>query len=75
MELACVLEEATKEVGFRPLKAKQQEALEAFVFGRDTFVALPTDMANQLFMLFYQVCMTKFKVYTALSLKCHLMSI
>ena len=26
----------------RPLKAKQQEALEVFVSGRDIFVALPT---------------------------------
>ena len=38
MELACALEEA--DLG--PLKAKQQEALEVFVSGRDTFVALPT---------------------------------
>ena len=42
MELACALEEAVKEAGFWPLKAKQREALEAFVSGRDTFVALPT---------------------------------
>ena len=42
MELACALEEAVKEADLGPLKAKQQEALKAFVSGRDTFVALPT---------------------------------
>ena len=42
VELTCTLEEAAKEAGFGPLKAKQQEALEAFVFGRDIFVALLT---------------------------------
>ena len=42
MELACVLEEAVKEAGFESLKAEQQKVLEAFVSGKDTFVALPT---------------------------------
>ena len=42
MELARVLEEAVKEAGFESLKAEQQKALEAFVSGKDTFVALPT---------------------------------
>ena len=34
MELPCVLEEAVKTAGFGPLKAKQQEALVAFVSGK-----------------------------------------
>lgn len=42
MELPHFLEEAVKNAGFRPLKAKQQEALVAFVSGKDMFVALPT---------------------------------
>ena len=36
------VEESVREAGYGPLKVKQQEALEAFVFGKDTFVALPT---------------------------------
>ena len=42
MELRRALEESVNDTGFGPLKAKQQEALEAFVSGKDTFVALPT---------------------------------
>ena len=36
------MEEVVNEAGFGPIKAKQQEALEAFVSGRGTFVALST---------------------------------
>ena len=36
------LAEATKEVGLVSLKAKQVEAMEAFVNGKDVFVSLPT---------------------------------
>ena len=42
MELAHALEELVKEAGFASLKTKQQEALGAFISGKDTFVALPT---------------------------------
>ena len=42
MELARALEESVREAGFAPLKVKQQEALKAFISGKDTFVALPT---------------------------------
>ena len=41
-ELRRVVEESVDTIGFGPLKAKQQEALEAFLSGKDTFVALPT---------------------------------
>ena len=42
MELARALEEAVREAGFESLKAEQQQALQAFVSGKDIFVALPT---------------------------------
>ena len=42
MEFQRAVEESVREAGYSPLKVKQQEALEAFVSGKDTFVALPT---------------------------------
>ena len=42
MELTLALEEAVKDAGFGVLKPKQEEALKAFVSGKDTFVVLPT---------------------------------
>ena len=41
-EIRRLVEESVDTIGFGPLKAKQQEALEAFLSGKDTFVALPT---------------------------------
>ena len=61
MELACALEEATKEAGFWPLKAKQREALEAFVSGRDTFVSLPTGYGKS---IIYAILPNVYEVYT-----------
>ena len=53
MELAHVLEEAVKEGGFESLKAEQQKALEAFVSGKDTFVALRTNWLRQVNYLWH----------------------
>ena len=36
-----MMEESVREAGYSSLKVKQQEALETFVSGKDTFVALP----------------------------------
>jgi len=36
------VEESVDTIGFGPLQAKEQEALEAFFIWKDTFVALPT---------------------------------
>ena len=42
MEFQRAVEESVQEAGYSPLKVKQKEAIEAFVSGKDTFVALPT---------------------------------
>lgn len=42
MEFQRAVEESVQEAGYGPLKMKQKEAIEAFVSGKDTFVALPT---------------------------------
>ena len=42
MEFQRAVEESVREASYSPLKVKQQEASEAFVSGKDTFVALPT---------------------------------
>ena len=42
MEFQQALDETLKDLGFQSLKLKQKEAVEAFVKGRDVFVALPT---------------------------------
>ena len=43
MEFQLALNEAVRELGFKELKPKQLEAIEAFVVhGKDVFVALPT---------------------------------
>ena len=39
-----------REAGYSPLKVKQQEALEAFVSGKDTFVALPTGYGKSIIL-------------------------
>ena len=42
MDFRQALDEVLKEISFTELKPKQQEAIEAFVSGKDVFVALPT---------------------------------
>ena len=41
MEFQRAVDESVREAGYGSLKVKQQEALELFVSGKDTFVALP----------------------------------
>ena len=48
MNFQEALAEATKEVGLVSLKAKQVEAMEAFVNGKDVFVSLPTGYGKSL---------------------------
>jgi len=42
MDLPSALNFASQRMGIKRLKPKQLEVLEAFVFGKDTFVSLPT---------------------------------
>ena len=42
MDFRQALDEVLKEISFTELKPKQREAIEAFVSGKDVFVALPT---------------------------------
>lgn len=42
MEFQQTLNQTLKELGFQSLKLKQKEVVEAFVKGKDVFVALPT---------------------------------
>ena len=42
MEFQKAIEEVTCSMDLRQLKPKQLEAVESFVSGQDTFVALPT---------------------------------
>ena len=42
MDFQQALDEVLKETGYMQLKSKQQEAIEAFVSGKDVFVSLPT---------------------------------
>ena len=42
MDFQQALDEVLKETGYMQLKPKQQEAIEAFVSGKDVFVSLPT---------------------------------
>jgi len=42
VEFMKAVETTLSTMGLRPLKPKQLEALQSFVSGKDTFVALPT---------------------------------
>lgn len=42
MKLPSAIDQASRCMGIQGLKPKQLEALESFVSGKDTFVALPT---------------------------------
>ena len=48
MEAKRALMEATKEIGIKALKPKQEEAILAFMAGNDTFVSLPTGYGKSL---------------------------
>ena len=42
MDFSAAIAEVTRLMKLKSLKSKQAESLQAFVSGRDTFVALPT---------------------------------
>ena len=42
MELSSAIDQASRCMGIQELKPKQLAAVESFVSGKDTFVALPT---------------------------------
>ncbi len=42
LTISKAIEESAKCIGFSYLKKEQQEAMEHFVNGKDTFVSLPT---------------------------------
>jgi len=59
MEFMHAVEESAREAGYGSLKVKQLEAIEAFVSGKDTFVALPTGYGkSNICSSFYQVYLT-----------------
>jgi len=50
-EFNVAVAEVCRRMELRPLKPKQLEALRAFISGKDTFVALPTEV-------YYFCCVT-----------------
>ena len=48
VKLSEILAETIKELGLSSLKPKQEEAIRAFVSGKDVFVSLPTGYGKSL---------------------------
>jgi len=46
MNFTEAISSAVLTLGLMPLKIKQLEALQSFISGKDTFVALPTGIGN-----------------------------
>jgi len=48
-----VLAELVHYMDLRPLKPKQLEAMQSFVMGNDTYIALPTGYSKILYIITY----------------------
>ena len=47
-EIAGAVQAATREMGYQELRGKQEKVLQEYVYGRDTFVSLPTGSGKSL---------------------------
>ena len=57
-EIADAVQAATREMGYQELRGKQEKVLQEYVYGRDTFVSLPTGSGSPCAIVLFLWCST-----------------